>query len=486
MTDNLQVTRERVATPAIDYNAIKDLAKNAGCKINDLLALAPQHDPFYTGRPSELQAARWFAALWRQFGYQSGVHLRRIHYRIVSQDPPIARPDGVTYYNDIFNWEYLNSASKWARYLGMVDPDAFIDRRNPEAITFANFDPDADPRPEVYLYDSGPVNDYHLPELPVLASLPASLPDLPGLGAGGYDDIQQDYLVELWAEKTTMNDVLEPLCRRYKTNLVTGAGELSITAVRHFLRRAQEARRPARILYISDFDPAGLGMPISIARKIEFYQRNDGFGELDIALQPIVLTAEQVQTYRLPRVPVKDSDARKANFEAAYGTGQVELDALEALHPGELARIVTEAILQYYDPDLWSNAEAQKDILRSDLRDLERSTLANNNAELQDLREDYRALRDDFDKTRAEFAELAATFAPKISAYQERLEAIKARTVDLYGVLYEALEAVYVDLDNYPLPEPDISGDPDNLLYASDRDYFTQLAAYQARRSGDD
>lgn len=467
-----------------DYDTIKDLAKERRCRVAELLALAPANDPFYTGAPGQLEAARWFADLWARFGLRNGVHLRRIHYQIVSQDPPINKPDGTLYENTLNCWAYLGNASKWARYQGLIDPDAFVDRRNPEAIIFASFDPDADPEPGYYVYEGDGVDYYNLPRLPELQALPAGLPDLPWLAASGYSDIQQDYLVELWAEKTTMNDVLEPLCRRYNVNLVTGAGELSITAVRQFLRRVREAGRPARILYISDFDPAGLGMPISVARKIEFYQRNDGFGELDIVLQPIVLTADQVRKYRLPRVPVKDTDRRKGNFEAAYGAGQVELDALEALHPGDLGRIVGGEILRYYDPELVDRAQAQRQRLEDDLSQLTRSILGGHGAELQELQADYRALLADFDTTRREFTELVATFAPKIEAHQERLEAIKARTVALYGTLYEELddtEPEYI----YPLPEPDISGDPDSLLYDSSRDYLDQLGAYHARRAGE-
>jgi hypothetical protein len=38
-----------------------------------------------------------------------------------------------------------------------------------------------------------------------------------------------------------------------------------------------------RILYISDFDPAGAHMPVSVARKIEYLLRRDGH-DLDIRL----------------------------------------------------------------------------------------------------------------------------------------------------------------------------------------------------------
>ena len=95
-----------------------------------------------------------------------------------------------------------------------------------------------------------------------------------------------------------MNDVLAPLCERYGANLQTGMGEMSITATLALVHRLQQANKPARILYVSDFDPAGQSMPVAVSRKIEYFVRTLGF-ELDIRLFPVVLTLEQVQYYQL-------------------------------------------------------------------------------------------------------------------------------------------------------------------------------------------
>jgi hypothetical protein len=79
---------------SMDYSTIKQLAKERGVKVTDLIALAPQNDPFYCGQEAQQQAARWFADLWERFGYREGVHIRRIHYQIVSQQPPVTKPNG--------------------------------------------------------------------------------------------------------------------------------------------------------------------------------------------------------------------------------------------------------------------------------------------------------------------------------------------------------------------------------------------------------
>ena len=117
--------------PRTGYERIKALKKELHRNITDLLALSPVNDPFYAGSPASREKAEWFLALWEQFGFTRGVHLRRIHYRIVSVNTPILKPDGLPYENTEACWDYLSAAGKYARYLGFVDADAFEDHRNP-------------------------------------------------------------------------------------------------------------------------------------------------------------------------------------------------------------------------------------------------------------------------------------------------------------------------------------------------------------------
>ena len=474
----------------INYTVIKSLAGQRGLRVSDLIALAPKNDPFYVNPNSQkMVRAEWFAALWKQFGYTDGVHLRRMHYQIVSQAPPLKRPDGLLYENTQRDWGYLNEASKWARYQGLVSPTAFVDRRNPDAIISAHWQsPDdegyADPTPAYTVSDYFDEHDFYLPELPELETLPDEILKLPDFAITGYASIEQPYHIELWCEKTTMNDVLLPLCQTYGANLITGAGEMSITAVVDFLQRTKRANRPARILYISDFDPAGLGMPISVARKIEYFQRNEGWGNLDIRLHPIVLNAEQVAQYNLPRVPVKNTDLRKANFEAHHGKGQVELDALEALHPGALTEIVETAILQYYDASLQGRAIAQRNKLAAALAEKRETILGEYTDDINYLRADYQALLDEFEATREKFTELTSGFQPEIDAYAMQLNDLTDRAQELNEQLTDDLSYAGIDTDDFPLPDPDLTP-PDGLLYESQRDYVTQLRAYKSQQLGE-
>lgn len=461
----------------MNYLTIKRVAKEAGVRITDLLALAPQNDPFYVGTPAERDAARWFTDLWDRFGYTDGVHLRRVHYRLVSQDMPVMRPNGLPYENTISSWGYLCNAGKWARYLGLVDYTAFVDRRNPDAILCAHWH-DEDPTPRYDVYYDDDWDAYTLPELPELPGLP-DLPYPPDFEVSGYTEVQQDYHVEIWAEKTTMNDVLLPLCRECDVNLVTGLGEMSITAVVDVIGRVRDAERPGRILYISDYDPAGLGMPISVSRKIEYLLTDLGSAS-NFRLHPVVLTSDQVKQYDLPRIPVKSTDRRKAHWERDHGRGQVELDALEALHSGELERIVREAIYQYYDPDLVENARRARWDLRRKLYREEENVLTGYEDERDALQADYDVLCEKFDQVRQEFADLVAGFQKRIDEHTGDLAGIVERGRDLHDKIQADLEQVDVNMPK--LPTPELVPESNGTLFDSTRDYLKQLEAYKAYR----
>jgi hypothetical protein len=427
-----------------NYDDIKIEAKRRGIPVTDLIALSPSNDPMYAGKPADRQLAEWFSELWNKFGYGHGVHIRRVHYQIISQDPPVKMPNGEPYENTERCWDILSQASKQARYLGYVDAAAFDDRRNPEAIINATLEPE---QPYIGLYD----NLWQTPRLP-------DFPTLPQLEVFNYQP-QQRYMIEIWAEKSTMNDVLKPLCEEYGANLQTGLGELSITASLNAVSRIARSGRPTRIFYVSDFDPAGQSMPVAVSRKIEYFTRK-AEGYLDIRLYPIVLTADQVEQYNLPRTPIKDTEKRAGKFEERFGTGAVELDALEALHPGTLAEILRQQIDEYYDYDLDDRVDEAKRELSERLEAIRQQVAAPHDEQLARLRSQYEDIRQ--------------RFQAEIATYSQEQTA-------LWRLLAQQLHQQAPDITDYPIPEAEENDqewytDP---LYNSDRDYFEQLGAYK-------
>ena len=424
------------------YETIKQLAKETGCKVTDLIALASQNDPFYQGTPSGLALAEWFAEVYYRQGWQhTRVHIRRAHYAILSLGSTL--PNGKPYENTEECWGTLLMASKAARYLKLVDIASFDDKKNDDPVS----------------YDYGTPSEASLSVYDSLYESDLQIPDFPGLPYYSLDNFQasQRYHLEVWCEKSTMNDVLIPLCQRYGMTLQTGAGELSITLTSLLAERMQECGKPTRVFYISDFDPAGQSMPVAISRKLEYFVRNNHL-DVDVRLFPLVLTADQVRQYRLPRTPIKDTERRRAGFEAHHGEGAVELDALEALLPGELRRILTNYIERYYDTDLDNRSRQARQELERDYTDIRTEVLD--------------TFVDQIDELRAKQQQIQALAGPLMQEYADEVR-------NLWAEISEELQARTPDLDEYLLPEGDEGNEIGDGLYNSQRDYLEQLRAYK-------
>ena len=378
--------------------------------------LAAANDPFNCGGPEQIKQATWFAEIWAQFmGDQRG-HLRKCHYKLVSQPTPILKPDGTPYRNTESDWQKLQTWSKFARYLGYVDAGQIIDQRNPEPHLFA-----PDPvEPEEPNWSIEEWSGFYVPSIRTDLWPDFSLPEA-NVEGYQYRPGEQPYLLELWVEKSTMDDELIPICKQFGVNLITSTGFQSITgAIAMFSRAGGHSAlgRPVRIFYLSDFDPAGDSMPVAVSRQIEFWHEQFG-NDADIKLTPLALTKAQVDRYALPTIPIKESDKRKDAFTERYGVeGAVELDALEAIHPGELAQIIRDAIAQYRDDEIELELVEAGSNAKADVTDAWEDHIAHLKERADDLE---RRARDVFND-----------FAPKLKALSDELEAemepIRARS----------------------------------------------------------
>jgi hypothetical protein len=231
--------------------------------------------------------------------------------------------------------------------------------------------------------------------------------------------------------------------------------------------------KPTRIFYVSDFDRAGDAMPRQVSRQIEFWQ-HEYAPDMELRLLPIVLTREQVDRYNLPNVP-GESAKHNAGFEARQGRGVVELDALEALVPGQLAAVVTEALGPYWDatlPERLRRAEAdarttanrQWDELTASLR-----------AEVADVTSAVEAITERYEPA---LSQLAERLDEELAPLRERLEALETELQDITTDFAP-------DLPERPGPH---SADDDDgpWLFDSNRDYLEQLRWYHRHKSGGD
>lgn len=319
------------------YAVLKRFARMQGQSIENYLALYRRKDPFYMGTPSHYRQARWVRWIYRLAGSPVPVHVRRLHYLAVSR-PDICRPDGSVYMNSPRDWDLMHHSCKYARYLRLIPYEAFEDRRNAQPIVFSQgWDDKTAPAPRW---------------------LKLMLSELSDRVAAALVGCQQPYNVEVWMEKSSILDEVLPVAKEYMANVVCSLGEMSLTAVVALVERVVRSARPARIFYISDFDPAGRGMPLSVSRKLEYLLRRQK-AHPQVKLCTLMLTSKQCSRYDLPRTPITRSNRRKARFECYHGAGATELDALAALHPGTISRLLTEALGCYCSLELAKQVRAE-------------------------------------------------------------------------------------------------------------------------------
>ena len=304
------------------------------------LVLSRYSDPWTPWSETHIQKAQWVADYFAKMGRQ--IHERGFHYWLVSLGD-VVKPNGTPYSNTEKDWNLLQQWVKWAKYLQIGDWSNLIDRKHPEPVDYLELFAEAG-----QLYEGLDTPDKLVDSK--LKGLVDSIIEEMMLAVPHYENLgYQNYFLVVFCEKNSMNDYIAPVVEQLNSVFQPLVGESSLERVEAIVRRASEVKKPVRIFYISDFDPSGNQMPISVARKAEWFMREKYKLPFDVKLKQIALTYDQITRYRLPGIPTKESDSRAKSFIERFGDRATELDALEALHPGELAKIVREALEPYYD-----------------------------------------------------------------------------------------------------------------------------------------
>jgi len=365
------------------------------------------------------------------------------------------------YENTTDESDWLNAAVKFARYRNLIPVDALFDHRNPDPVVYADYAADVcDVELPWTRYD---------PEVSVsTVGVHADVTEYAHSIAENTlynSEIEfnpqnaQPYHLEVWCEKSTMNDVLVPVCSKYGANLVTALGQVSLTQCMDLVNRACVANKPVRIFYISDFDPAGSTMPKAAARKIEWCVSQIEHN-MDIQLRQIALTEDQCIEYKLPRTPIKDSDRAKSKFEERYGSGATELDALEALHPGELGRIVSGALEPFYDHAIAGELQTFESEIRDEIyKRVYGSIVDQSGSEIDTL----------FAEIAQDAENIRQLVEPHTAALQEKVQKLNVMLSEI---------RIAAEVFTEP-PHSELVAGGDGWLFDSKRDYLTQLECYR-------
>lgn len=131
--------------------------------------------------------------------------------------------------------------------------------------------------------------------------------------------------VEVWCESRSIAGVIDGLCEELAVSLYPAGGFTSITlafqAAEYINVKTGGGDIPVHILYIGDYDPAG----VLIDRSLESELREHLDPGVDLTFDRIAISEEEIREYDLPTKPRKSGDRR-----ALHVTGTVEAEALPA------------------------------------------------------------------------------------------------------------------------------------------------------------
>jgi hypothetical protein len=327
------------------YGSLRSVLEKAcaktGTNLGDLTVLSIAVDPYRLDTDARHRDGQWVAKwLDRLVAPAKQIHWRGLHYLLVSTTG-LTKPDGTPYQNNDAEWTWLiDVAGKAGRWLGYIPFERISDNRNAEP--FIHHKARITPKPAVSV------------------GIAVTIPDIedmePRPVAEGFVP-RQAYHFVIFGEKTSLESVLLPIARAKQADLYLPTGEISDTLLFRIARDAAADGRPMVLFAISDCDPAGYQMPISIGRKLQAF-RDLLFPKLRFEVVPVALTPEQVRQIGLPSSPLKEGEKRADRWVEAFGIEQTEIDALLVLRPDALREIVENAFIPYFDDTLEDRVEA--------------------------------------------------------------------------------------------------------------------------------
>ncbi|HZK68771.1 MAG TPA: hypothetical protein VFC36_04145 [Paludibacter sp.] len=162
---------------------------------------------------------------------------------------------------------------------------------------------------------------------------------------------------EVLIEKKALQGVFAPICSKHNVSVGACKGYPSLTFLNEMANRYLSIDKKIVLLYFGDYDPSGEDIPRSIVENLK------RFG-VDVELKRMALMEDQVVKWNLPPAPAKVTDSRTAKWD---GLGQVELDAVR---PEKLQKLCSDAILELFDEDLYSELQEQESTEREEYQSI--------------------------------------------------------------------------------------------------------------------
>lgn len=174
----------------------------------------------------------------------------------------------------------------------------------------------------------------------------------------------QYYHVEVMVEKDALSGVLEPVCSRLDVPFTANKGYSSASALYRVAKRVeekyQEEGKEPIVIYLGDHDPSGIDMTRDVSERLYLYANG-----IYVQVDRLALNMDQIKRWSPPPNPAKMTDSRFESYREQFGRTSWELDAIE---PGTLAELVSDAISDYIEWDKFNELAKQEDAYRDEIK----------------------------------------------------------------------------------------------------------------------
>lgn len=136
--------------------------------------------------------------------------------------------------------------------------------------------------------------------------------------------------VEVWCESRSIAGMLRAECERLAVSLYPCGGFTSKTFA---WEAAQHYRGDVLIVYVGDYDPAGVLIDVALERELRLHT------DVDIDFRRVAINAEQIGEYGLPAKPRKTTERRRPDV--------AETVEAEAMPAPMLRSLVREAVEEH-------------------------------------------------------------------------------------------------------------------------------------------
>lgn len=475
-----------------------------------LRVLDAKNDPFWVSRSRE-RDANWIAGLWEKYGNTARWpgYDRGIHYFIIGLglECPWGKNRKVhpisQYMNVLSDWGNLCRAIRDARNWGLIPWDAIESRQSVgletwieyggrQSLPFKDFDGEVSHSLSVTISTVEEIEKASIYEDDFDSEVESLIDDLLGSYAEDLNPARyQPYYVAVVSEKSGLGRIAKGALSElsHGFDFLNFEGQATTTAIKNFATRLVGGGPPEhrisekriRIFYLSDFDYAGRVMVPAFAWKLYYLLMVLGKSGLDVKIRPLALTKGQIKEYDLPPGPVsaKALGAKTLQDRWLREHGKIiEIDSLIGLHPGELEKIIVEAVSPYIDTKLAGEMETQL----SDWLEETRDGIID---DLEDLREPWDKAHASLSKAIDELNEAVdeAGIKERLGELSEKVDTIKEKhgIDDLVEEYEKTMQDIDIDAsyyaDKFEKPKSEhVVEEDDEWLYDSARNPGIQAA----------